>query len=127
MDKLRVLIVEDEAIVSMDLRYMLESLGYTVPAEVGSGEEAVNAASQRRPDVVLMDIRLSGEMDGIDTAAQIRDQFDVPVVYLTAHADEATLERAKLTEPFGYLSKPVDLGELLAILGTVSSTPETGN
>jgi len=108
MDKVQVLVVENEAIVSMDLRYKLESLGYSVPAEISSGEEAVAAASQLHPDVVLMDIKLSGEMDGIDAAAQIRDQFDVPVVYLTAYADEATLERAKLTEPFGYLLKPVD-------------------
>ena len=82
----RILIVEDEAIVSMDLRYKLESLGYSVPAEISSGEEAVDAASRLRPDVVLMDIRLSGDMDGIDAAARIRDQFGVPVVYLTAYA-----------------------------------------
>jgi len=101
MDKVRVLIVEDEAIVSMDLRYKLERLGYSVTAEISSGEAAVEAASQLHPDVVLMDIRLSGEMDGIDAAARIRDQFAVPVVYLTAYADEARLE-------FGYLLKPVD-------------------
>ena len=89
MGKVQVLIVEDEAIVSMDLRYKLEALGYSVPAEIGSGEEAVDAASRLRPDVVLMDIKLSGEMDGIDAAAQIRDQFGVPVVYLTAYAVEA--------------------------------------
>ena len=108
MGKVQVLIVEDEAIVSMDLRYKLEALGYSVPAEIGSGEEAVDAASRLRPDLVLMDIKLSGEMDGIDAAANIRDKFGVPVVYLTAYADDATLERAKLTEPFGYLLKPVD-------------------
>jgi len=108
MDKAQVLIVEDEAIVSMDLRYKLESLGYSVSAEIGSGEAAVDAASRLRPDVVLMDIGLSGGMDGIDAAAQIQDEFGVPVVYLTAYADEATLDRAKLTEPFGYLLKPVD-------------------
>ena len=124
MDKVQVLIVEDEAIVSMDLRYKLESLGYSVPAEISSGEEAVEAASRLRPDVVLMDIWLSGEMDGIDAAARIRDQLGVPVVYLTAHSDEATLERAKLTEPFGYLLKPVDLGELRAILGSLGGTCE---
>ena len=108
MDKVEVLIVEDESIVSMDLRYKLEAIGYSVPAEISSGEEAVDAASQLRPDLVLMDIGLSGEMDGIDAAKEIRDQLDVPVVYLTAYADKATLERAKLTEPFGYLLKPVD-------------------
>ena len=64
--------------------------------------------SQLRSDLVLMDVRLSGKMDGIDAAVRIREQFDIPVVYLTASADEATLERAKLTEPFGYLMKPLD-------------------
>ena len=116
MDKVQVLVVEDEAIVSMDLRYKLESLGYSVPAEVRSGEEAVAAASRLRPDVVLMDIGLSGDMDGIDAAAQIRDQYEVPVVYLTAYADEATLERAKLTEPYGYLLKPVDSKALQTVV-----------
>ena len=91
MGKVHVLVVEDEAIVSMDLRYKLESLGYSVPAVVRTGEEAIDAASQLRPDVVLMDIGLSGEMDGIDAATQIRSRLDVPVVYLTAQADEATL------------------------------------
>jgi len=112
MDKIQVLIVEDEAIVSMGLRYDLESFGYSVPAEISSGEEAVDLASQLRPDLVLMDIGLSGEMDGIDTATQIRAQIKVPVVYLTAYADQATVERAKLTDPYGYLFKPVDSEQL---------------
>ena len=112
MEKVQVLIVEDEAIVSMDLRYKLEALGYGVPAAVSSGEEAVEAASQLHPDVVLMDIGLSGEMDGIDAAAQIRDQFDIPVVYLTAWVDKDTLERAHATEPSGYLRKPFRDAEL---------------
>ncbi len=116
MDRVQVLIVEDEAIVSMDLRYKLEDLGYSVPAEIGSGEEAVAAASQLRPDVVLMDIGLSGEMDGIDAAAQIRDRVDVPVVFLTAYIDEATLERAEMTEPSGYIIKPFDDSELRAVV-----------
>ena len=112
MDKVRVLIVEDEAIVSMGLRYELESFGYSVPAEIRSGEEAINLTSQLRPDLVLMDIGLSGEMDGIDAAAQIKEQFDIPVVYLSAQAKNATFERAKLTEPYGYLLKPVHSEQL---------------
>ena len=116
MDKVQVLVVEDEAIVSMDLRYRLEALGYSVPAEIGSGEEAVDAASRLRPDLVLMDIRLSGEMDGIAAAAQIRVQFDIPVVYLTAYIDEATLERAKSNEPFGYILKPFEDAPLQATI-----------
>lgn len=116
MDKVQVLIVEDEAIVSMGLRYELESFGYSVPAEITSGEEAVDVALQLRPDLVLMDIGLSGEMDGIAAAALIRGQNKVPVIYLTAYADEATLERADLTEPYGYLVKPVDSGILHTVV-----------
>ena len=116
MDKVQVLVVEDEVIVSMDLRYKLESLGYSVPAEIRSGEEAVAAACQMRPDVVLMDIWLGGDLDGIDAAVQIQDLTGVPVVYLTAHVDEATLERAKLTEPYAYLLKPVDSQELQTVI-----------
>ncbi len=116
MDKVQVLIVEDEAIVSMDLRYKLEGLGYSVSAEVSSGEEAVAAASQLHPDVVLMDIRLSGEMDGIDAAAEIRRRFNIPVVYLTSHADEDTLARAKKTEPSGYILKPFYDAKLRAVI-----------
>ena len=116
MDKFNVLVVEDEAIVSMDLRYKLEALGYSVPAEIRSGEEAVEAASRLHPDVVLMDIGLSGEMDGIEAAAQIRGQFDIPVVYITAYIDDATLERAESTEPVGYLLKPFDDAKLRAIV-----------
>ncbi len=116
MDKVQVLIVEDEAIVSMDLRYKLESMGYSVCAEISSGEEAVEAASQLRPDVVLMDIELSGEMDGINATAQIRVQLNVPVVYLTAYVGGDTLERTELTKPFGYLLKPFDDAKLRAVV-----------
>jgi len=106
MDKVKILIVEDEAIVTMDLRYKLEFMGYSVPAEISSGQEAVDAASRLRPDVVLMDIWLGGEMDGIDAAEEIRRRFNIPVVYLTSHADEDTLRRAKTTGPSGYILKP---------------------
>ena len=116
MDKVQVLIVEDEAIVSMDLRYKLEGLGYGVPAEISSGEEAVEAASRLRPDVVLMDIWLSGEMDGIDAAEEIRRRLNIPVVYVTSHADEDTLRRAKTTEPSGYILKPFVDAELRAVV-----------
>ena len=116
MEEIQVLIVEDEAIVSMDLRYKLESMGYIVSAEIGSGEEAVDTVSRLRPDVVLMDIGLSGEMDGIDAAAQIRDRFGVPVVYLTAYLGGDTLERAEMTEPSGYILKPVDDAKLRAVV-----------
>ena len=116
MGKVQVLIVEDEAIVSMDLRYKLEAMGHLVLAEVGSGEEAVEAASRLLPDVVLMDIRLNGKMDGIDAAGEIRRQLNIPVVYLTSHADNDTLARVKATEPSGYILKPFFDAELRAVV-----------
>ena len=116
MDKFQILIVEDEAIVSMDLRHKLEAMGHQVLAEVGSGEEAVDAASRLRPDVVLMDIRLNGKMDGIDAAGEIRRRYNIPVIYLTSHANDDTLARAKTTEPSGYILKPFYDAELRAVV-----------
>ena len=108
MDKVQILIVEDEAIIAMVLRNTLEAMGYSAIAEVSTGEEAVSVASQLHPDLVLMDIGLGGEMDGIEAAAQIRGQVDIPVVYVTAYVSGETLGRAELTEPSGYLIKPFD-------------------
>ena len=108
IEKARILVVEDEAIVSMNLRRMFEHLGYAVVDVVDSGEEAIERAADLSPDLILMDIRLAGVIDGIEAAEQIRDRFDIAAVYLTAHADEATLQRAKLTGPFAYLLKPVE-------------------
>ena len=110
--KTRIMIVEDEGIVVLDIRSNLQELGYEVAGVASSGEEAIEKVAEERPDLVLMDIRLQGRLDGIDAAGQIRARFDIPVVYLTAHADEATLQRAKLTEPFGYLLKPFEEREL---------------
>ena len=102
-----VLIVEDESIVANDLQQMLEGLGYRASAIASSSEEAVARATEERPDIVVMDVRIRGRMDGIKTAQLLIGRFGVPVVYLTGHADEATLERAKQTRPYGYLLKPV--------------------
>ena len=118
MDQFRVLIVEDEAIVSMALRRKLEAKGYTVPAEISSGEDVVDAVSCHRPDVVLMDIRMSGGMDGIDAATEIQRLFKLPVVYISSYSDEDTLERAKMTEPYGYLAKPFSDMALRATVDT---------
>jgi PAS domain S-box-containing protein len=101
-----ILIVEDEIIVAADLSHHLTSLGYTVPEIVPSGEEAIQWIEATPPDLILMDIHLAGDMDGITAAEVIRTRFDLPVVYLTAFADNATLRRARLTQPFGYLLKP---------------------
>jgi PAS domain S-box-containing protein len=106
MEMTKILIVEDEGIVAQDLRYTLERLGYVVPATVSSGEAAIEKTAELEPDLVLMDINLGEEMDGVEAAEQIRARFDVPVIYLTSYADEETLQRAKLAAPFGYLLKP---------------------
>jgi len=112
MTPTRILVVEDESIVALDIQDRLESLGYEVPATVASGENAIEQAGILRPDLVLMDIHLQGQMDGVAAADQIRRQFGIPVIYLTANADHPTVERAKVTEPFGYVIKPFEEREL---------------
>jgi len=102
----RILVVEDERIVARDLEGALTELGYVVPAAVATGEEAIERARDLQPDVVLMDIRLPGAIDGIQAATSIRAERDIPIIYLTAHSDDETLRRAMQTEPFGYLVKP---------------------
>jgi diguanylate cyclase (GGDEF)-like protein/PAS domain S-box-containing protein len=112
MSPAQIMVVEDESIVAKDINHRLKSLGYQVPAMASSGAEAIKKASQTLPDLVLMDIRLKGDMDGVETAEQIRRRFNIPVVYLTAYADNPTLQRAKVTEPFGYILKPFEEREL---------------
>jgi two-component system cell cycle sensor histidine kinase/response regulator CckA len=106
MEKAQILIVEDDAIIAMDIESQLKQLGYGVTAKVGYGEQAIEKVKENTPDVVLMDIILKGEMDGIDAAREIHTQFDIPVVFLTAFADKNRLERAKLAYPFGFILKP---------------------
>lgn len=112
----KVLIVEDENIIAMELQQQIKQLGYTVIGPVASGAAALKKAESARPDLVLMDIRIQGPDDGIQTAEAIRYRFDIPVIYLTAHADQATIERAKMTEPLGYLLKPWREHELQAAI-----------
>ena len=112
MSKKQILIVEDESIVAEDLRQSLISLGYAVPSVESSGEKAIKKIAEMHPDLVLMDIVLHGEMDGIDAAKEIHDRFDIPVVYLTSYSDEKILERAKITEPYCYIIKPFKEREL---------------
>lgn len=112
MAETKIMIAEDEGIVAEDIRRSLQNLGYVVSSVVSSGKAAVEKAQENNPDLVLMDIVLQGEMDGIEAAEQIRSRFDIPIVYLTAYSDEKTLERAKLTEPFGYIIKPFKEREL---------------
>src|SRR5687767_9404080 len=108
----RILIVEDENIVALDIENALRDFRYDVLPVASSGEEAVRLAQERKPDLVLMDIRLRGRMDGIEAARLIHDRLDIPVIFLTAHTDEGTLQRAKSSEAFGYIVKPFEKQEL---------------
>lgn len=110
--KTKILVVEDERIVAEDVKRSLLNLGYEVTGMASSGEEALEEVEKHMPDLVLMDIVLQGPLNGIGTTERLRAQYDIPVIYLTAHADPKTLERAKLTEPFGYILKPFDDREL---------------
>ena len=112
ISKIRIVVVEDESIIAMELKDRLRKLGYEVPAVVSSGEEAIQKTCELNPDLVMMDIMLEGKIDGVEATKQIHRQFDIPVVYLTAYSDDSTLERAKLTEPYGYVLKPFDEREL---------------
>ena len=112
MEEAQILVVEDESIVAEHIRRSLKKLGYSVSSVVNTGEKAVKEVEKNSPDLVLMDIVLQGETDGIETAKQIRSRFNIPVVYLTAYSDEKILERAKITEPFGYVIKPFNERDL---------------
>ena len=112
MDAITVLVVEDEGIVGLDLRNQLNALGYAVVDVVASGKRAIEKAEETHPDLVLMDVRLKGELDGIQAAQAIVDRFDTPIVFLTALVDEETIERAKTIKHHGYLVKPFMAHEL---------------
>jgi signal transduction histidine kinase len=104
----KILVVEDEVAIAEEIIDRLEGLGFGVSGTASSGEDAIKKAEETRPDLVLMDIKLEGDMDGVEAAEQIRASLDVPVVYLTAFSDRKALERAKVTEPFGYIVKPFE-------------------
>jgi diguanylate cyclase (GGDEF)-like protein/PAS domain S-box-containing protein len=116
MDKRRILVVEDERLVAKHIETMVLGLGYDVVGVVATGEDAVRVALEALPDLVLMDIMLRGEMDGIMASREIWDKAAIPVIYLTAYADGGTLDRAKVTEPFGYLLKPFEERELYSAI-----------
>ncbi len=110
--KPKILIVEDEVLLAIDLKVQLEKLGYQITATASSSIKAMQFIETEKLDLVLMDIRIKGEVDGIETAQMIKNEHDIPVIFLTAYADDTFLARAKLTEPFGYMLKPVESREL---------------
>ena len=107
MEKAKILIVEDEAIIAAEIESNLQSLGYEITSVVNTGKKAIEKVEIDKPDIILMDIRIKGEMDGIDAAEIIRSRFGVPVIFSTAYTDEERIQRAKITMPFGYLLKPI--------------------
>ncbi|MBF0317527.1 MAG: response regulator [Nitrospirae bacterium] len=116
MAQTRIMIVEDEWIIAANLKEMLQGLNYEVCSVVFSGEDAVKRAEDDRPDIILMDILLRGEMDGIEAAENITAFLNIPIVYLTSYTDDKTLQRAKATDPFGYIIKPFEKRELRIII-----------
>lgn len=118
MNKSKVMIVEDESIVAMDIEARLLNMGYDVVRRVTSGEEAIQHALNLHPDIILLDIQLRGDMDGIEAATQIRHKENIPIIYLSAYSDPDTIERAKLTTPSGYLIKPFNERELHTTIET---------
>jgi len=116
MKKTRILVAEDERIVALDVKNRLELFGYEVCGPVYSGEHAVMATMESRPDLVLMDIMLEGEVDGVEAARRIQKRYDIPVIFLSAFSDEVTIERAKISEPYGYILKPFDGKEIHTII-----------
>ncbi|MBE0631886.1 MAG: response regulator, partial [Burkholderia vietnamiensis] len=120
MTSAQILIVEDDRIVARDIAQQMSRAGYVVVGSTGSGEDALalveTLAADSKPDLVLMDVRLEGELDGIDTARRIREARDIPVVFLTAYADEETIRRATAAEPYGYVLKPFDDMQLRTVV-----------
>jgi len=116
MTEAKIMIVEDEALLAADLRNQLEIIGYHITAIASSSEKALKRIDESPPDLILMDIQLKGNVDGIETAQKIKIRYGIPVIYLTAYADESFLDRAKITEPFGYMIKPVESRELHSII-----------
>lgn len=119
--KPKIFLVEDEGIVAMNTTEGLESLGYDVVGHAFSADEAIDKVKDLKPDIALLDINLCGELDGIDAASVLSTKHNIPIIFVTAHADESTLQRAKLVKPFGYVLKPYEIAELHAVIETTLS------
>lgn len=111
-DAKKIMIVEDEALLAADIEEKLAGLGYDVIGTANSGEKALAKLEEQHPDLVLMDIQLKGTMDGVEVSHAIKETYSIPVVFMTAYSDNNYLERAKVTEPYGYLVKPVSLRDM---------------
>ncbi len=114
-----ILVVEDEGIVALDIKMALRRMGHHVIATVDSGRDAIHVVYTQQPDLILMDIRLKGDIDGIETTQTIQQQFSIPIIYLTGQLDEITVKRAQKTSPAGYLGKPFTASELASLIQQV--------
>ena len=110
--KPKILIAENEKMIAINIKNSLHRMGCEVMEILGTGEEAIRKVKEEKPDLILMDITLGGSLDGIETAEIISSKYDIPVIYLTSYSDRETLQRAKITEPYGYLIKPFDSREI---------------
>jgi CheY-like chemotaxis protein len=115
----KILIVEDDFIVAIDLKIHLEKMGYHVLDITDNGNDALKKTRETNPDLILMDIHLKGNIDGIDTAQKINNLYHVPVIYVTGYNDKNTIKRANITEPFGYIVKPFEDKEIQTLIGMV--------
>lgn len=111
-----ILIVEDELIAAESIARSLRKQGYTVIARINSGEKALEQIAKKCPDLILMDIHLRGDLDGVETAKRIREQYQIPIIYITAYSDSSTIERTTETNPWGYLVKPFKSQEVIDIV-----------
>lgn len=116
MSQVVVLVVEDENVVAMDIKGRLEKMGYEVPETANTCKEAIQKVLEVKPDIILMDIVLKGDADGIETAARINDLFDIPIIFITAYSNDEIIQRAKKTVPYGYLTKPFEDRELNSMI-----------
>ncbi|MGB7969646.1 MAG: response regulator [Methanobacterium sp.] len=123
----KIIIVEDEIIIALDLKLRLENLGYEVIYTAFNGEDAIKRTGETNPDLVLMDIQLNGEMDGINVAQQIRSLYNIPFIYLTGSYENSLLERAKQTDPVGFINKPFDESEIQSLIENAMSQKQDFN
>lgn len=110
--KARILLVEDEAILALQIKETLRQMGYAITAICASGDSAIESVTSDRPDLILLDINIQGEIDGIEVASRIRGRDEIPIIFMTAHSEDSTIMRARTVEPYGYLLKPVNNKEL---------------
>lgn len=123
---IRIIIAEDEQIVAKDIGRRLEKLGYQVIARLKTGQEVLEKAAEEETDLVLMDVKLDGEMDGVETAEKLRELYDVRVIYLTAYADKLTMSRIRKTHPYGYILKPYTVRDLQSNIEAAVRVIEAG-